>query len=695
MFSDMKTKFFLLSILLLSFYAHAGEVKFKIRLDKPVLTRQTQGDVISINGLSNIGLAGTPGLPYKSLSLLLPAGEEAVSVVVKPGLEAGHLYDVNILPIQPSRPLSEGLTGQWLKDEKVYSTNAFLPTSLNGSFSTHFLYGHSVLMTTICPVQYNPATREMTWYETLEVVVKTQSTAKASQALSLLRTGNEIDRTIDHLVDNFNEASSYITDATSSDNKVLIITPAAFLDGFTELLSYYGDNGMEATLVSFEDAISGQTGVDDAQKLRNYLISRYTNDGFLYVLLGGDVELIPARGFYCKVQSSSVYEDSTIPSDLYYSSLDGNWNENGNSLWGEIGEDDLLPELAVARLPFKSLTEQSNMVSKVLKYQRSPVANETNMVLMAGEKLYDNPETYGQDYLDLLVGERSDNGYTTTGLPENMNFFKLYDQGFNEWGSSDLISKINEGFTFIQHSGHSNWDYMMRLTLDDITDANFSNVDGEQHNYAVIYSHGCICGAFDYPSCIAEQTLKISKFAVAACVNSRYGWFNEGQTEGPSAHLHREWMNALYTLNAERIGETQRLSKVATAPWVNAPGQWEEGALRWCFYDNNILGDPAMKINKGTSVGVDEPSLNTELMIYPMPAIDYVKISLNRLTSGSVILKVLDMQGRLIYSESLRSEKNSIFEATLDLKAQGIKSGLYLLQIEDAGVKISGKLIVR
>ena len=691
----MKAKFILLGLLMLSGLVNAGEVKIKVHFEKPTISREAQGDFISFNGLSMAGQAGTPALPWKSLSLLLPAGEEAVSVEVKLGGEAGRFSGLNITPIQPSRPISEGVVGEWARNDAIYSTNALFPKEINGHFSTHFLYGHSVMMTTVCPVQYNPVKHEVIWYDNLEVVVKTMPSARARQALNLLRDGEEVGRLLKSIVDNYDENTTYIKSTIVADNKLLIVTPAEYMDGFADLVNYYISTGLEVSLVSFEDAINGQAGVDDAQKLRNYLISRYTNDGILYVLLGGDVELIPARGFYCKVQSSSLYEDSTIPSDLYYSSLDGTWNDNDNDLWGEIGEDDLLPELAVARLPFRSLTEQSHMTNKVLKYQQSPVVNETNWVLMAGEKLYDNPETYGQDYLELLVGERSDNGYTTTGLPENMNFFKLYDEGFNQWGSSDIIGKINEGYTFIQHSGHSNWDYMMRLSVWDITDENFSKVDGIQHNYAIIYSHGCICGAFDYPACIAEQTLKISKFAVAACVNSRYGWFNEGQTEGPSAHLHREWMNALYTLDSDRIGETQRLSKVATAPWVNAPGQWEEGALRWCFYDNNILGDPAMKINKGTSVGINSLTQFNELKVYPVPATDQVKISFDQPLKGNGILKILDMQGRLIYSESLHSEKNSIFEATLDLKYQGIKSGLYLLQLEDTGDIITGKLLVR
>jgi hypothetical protein len=38
------------------------------------------------------------------------------------------------------------------------------------------------------------------------------------------------------------------------------------------------------------------------------------------------------------------------------------------------------------------------------------------------------------------------------------------------------------------------------------------------------------------------------------------------------------------------------ISRIETSPWVNAPGQWEEGALRWCFYDCNVLGDAGLRI---------------------------------------------------------------------------------------------------
>jgi hypothetical protein len=46
-------------------------------------------------------------------------------------------------------------------------------------------------------------------------------------------------------------------------------------------------------------------------------------------------------------------------------------------------------------------------------------------------------------------------------------------------------------------------------------------------------------------------------------------------------------------------------SKIASAAWVTAPGQWEPGALRWVFYDCNLLGDPAMAVYTDNPVTIN------------------------------------------------------------------------------------------
>jgi len=96
--------------------------------------------------------------------------------------------------------------------------------------------------------------------------------------------------------------------------------------------------------------------------------------------------------------------------------------------------------------------------------------------------------------------------------------------------------------------------------------------------------------------CIAEKMLEIENFACAFIGNTRYGWINEGQTDGPSLHLHREFLNAIYADQITSLGAAHLLSRLKSAAFISLPNEWEPGALRWCFYDCNVLGDAAMNL---------------------------------------------------------------------------------------------------
>ena len=301
------------------------------------------------------------------------------------------------------------------------------------------------------------------------------------------------------------------------------------------------------------------------EKIRNYIIAEYQQHSIEYVLIGGDVEVVPYRGFYCLVNSDVDYSDTGIPADLYYSALDGNWNTDGDDLWGEPGEDDLYPELGIGRITFSDTAELHNMLHKTMLYQAAPVEGELTKPILAGEYLYGDPVTWGSDYMKLLVGYRTDNGYTSHGIPPEQPRDTLYDR-YADWSKTTLMNHVNSGRPWLHHLGHANYTYAMKMNNEDITNANFSQANGVNHNYTVVYTHGCMCGGFDVSDCIAEKMIGIDNFAVAFIGNSRYGWFNQGTTDGPSQHLHREFMDALYSDSLYHIGMAHLKSKSETVP---------------------------------------------------------------------------------------------------------------------------------
>ncbi|MBN2571205.1 MAG: T9SS type A sorting domain-containing protein [Ignavibacteriales bacterium] len=565
--------------------------------DNYTITKTANQEKINFNNTLLTGKLGEPVLPYHTVSLLLPPGEIAESIEIIGEDEVSIQGNFKILPQQFVRPISEKTSGEFVKNELIYSMADSYPSSQTGELLTQYMNGYSIVLSTFTPLKYFPASGKVSFFKKITIRIHSRKDSEASDNLAKLNSNDEVLKRIKKFVQNPDLINLYPKKNLNNNSyQLLIISPSQFEDGFLDLINLYRVRGIKAKIISTDSIYALSTGQDSQEKIRNYIIQEYQNNNIEYVLLGGDIEHIPYRGFYCKVQSSAVYEDDNIPADLYYSALDGTWNNNGNSLWGEIGEDDLLPEISVARISVSNLSELSNIINKIKSYQDTPVLNELDKPLLAGEHLWSSPLTWGGDYLDLLIGFQDDSGYTTIGIPIEDNIEKLYDRDLGYWSGSTLISKINEGKSFIYHAGHSNYDYAMRLDNSDITNENFSQANGVIHNYTSVNTTGCNCGGFDQSDCIAERMVNISNFAVSFIGNSRYGWFNEGQTEGPSTHLQREFVDALYNDRQHRIGTAHLISKIESAPWVTAPGQWEEGALRWCFYCNNVLGDPAMGI---------------------------------------------------------------------------------------------------
>ncbi|MDT8394550.1 MAG: C25 family cysteine peptidase [Bacteroidales bacterium] len=627
-------------IILSALLTFGGEITKTYYFSDYSVIQADQYQLMQFESCLNTGYTGAPSMPWFAVKLLLPPGEKAVSFTVN-GSREEHIHGVyKLYPQQASRPLSQESSENFSYDRNVYASTDPYPEKPHGMISTEYMNGHGIAILNICPLRYIPATGQLSFYNEITVSVRTEAAGEPQKAMALLNNNNGLSARLNHFIQNLEMIASYPARSSRTDDyQLLIITPQAFENEFDNLTNLYLYRGIKSEITTIEEIASTMTGVDLQEKIRNYIIQEVQNHGVGFVLLGGDVEHVPYRGFYCYVQSGSGYSDDDIPADLYYCALDGTWNDNGNNLWGEIGEDDLLPDVALGRFSFSNLTELNAMLNKTISYQDNPITGELTHPLLAGEHLWGNPETWGSDYLRLLVGYHDDNGYTTIGIPPGQNIDSLYER-YQNWGGSDIMAAINQGKSFIHHSGHSNASTVMHLSIPDITNANFSQVNGITHNFTYVFSHGCICGAFDESDCIMEHMVKIENFAAAVIGNSRYGWFNEGQTEGPAAHLNREMVDALYEEELGRIGAAFVECKIQTAPWVNAPGQHEEGALRWNFYDINILGDPTLQ------VWTDEPFTPTALYTSPLQLGDtVVNVSVYNngvLTEGMVCVLIKD-----------------------------------------------------
>ncbi|MDZ7331358.1 MAG: C25 family cysteine peptidase [candidate division KSB1 bacterium] len=633
------------------------------RFSAPEMVQQPDGTYLAyVPKCYQAGKIGEPTLPLYPICLLLPPGHSAkdLKISFRGKREVNHKYFLS--PKQAPQTSDAGSKKPVINESIYESAKSY--TGFPPSVQTHYYFGHSVALACFCPLEYVPRERTLFYYSEAWVEITTELDDRAVQAQQLYRSSAETLAQLARIVDNFNASiQNYPKLSSNKSYDYLIVTIKDFLDDYESLVHFYAELGIKTKIMPVEEIYQLASGADEPEKIRNYIIHEVQENGIRFVLLAGDGDTsplgqmqVPFRGLYCKVLSGNdVYEDKSIPSDLYYAALDGNWNQNGDDLWGEPGEDDLLPELAVGRICADNEAEIRAIINKICNYQARPVVQDATKILMVGEKLWNDPLSYGSDYLNLLIGDRTDNGYATVGMPSYLNFTFLYEEDQGILQKDVLIQQINQGYNMIYHAGHSSSGTNMTLSRFDVTPNNFAQINGIDHLNPVIYSHGCLAAAFDMTNysgedCIAEKMMGIENFASAYIGNSRYGWFNEGQTEGPSLHLNREFVSALYGDSVAAIGAAHTLSRIRSAPFVTAPNQWEPGALRWCFYCCNVLGDPAMtlwtdQIREFDQVKYPERIFNTPAEITINTGVAKARVAISG-QNGLLACAVADQNGK-------------------------------------------------
>ncbi|HUV37827.1 MAG TPA: C25 family cysteine peptidase [Patescibacteria group bacterium] len=611
----------------------AGEVTVTYRFGEPRVVRTDRGfELIEFPATIQGGRPGEPSYPFRGAAILLPPGEAAadVSIARRGWTRLGGTYRLH--PMQPPTPGqgSDPRGRTFLYREEVYAVDRWMQPP-DSKFTTRYCRGHAIAVGSFSPVRYHPLNGEVGYYREVSVTIETAPGAASTRSLALLRTDDDSRARLEDLVDNPGDLVLYggmghTLGPTGDTYEYMIITRDSLSGAFIPFRDFYTRRGLRAKIKSVEEIEAGFSGGDTAERIRNAIKYEYTNHGITHVLLAGDAngapavaKIVPYRGLRCAVQSRpSLYEDDNLPADLYFAALDGDWNTDGDALWGEPGEEDFYSEISVGRACVSTTAEVARFVNKNILYQESPVAGGVRRALMLGEKLWNDPLTYGADEMDQLVGTCAEHGFTTTGIPTDFDTTTHYDRDGPVWNKSVVWTDISAGTHWVNHSGHCNQSYALRLNLSDITNVNFTN-DGVSANFAIIYSYGCYAASFDNRSsadylstdCIAEKMLNIDHCAVVFFGNSRYGWFTEGTTNGPSHHFQREFYDAVFTEGYHELGEANQRSKDETVPFIDLPDEYEPGAHRWCFYTLNLLGDPALDPWTGTpcSLTVSHPAL--------------------------------------------------------------------------------------
>jgi hypothetical protein len=535
---------------------------------------------------------GKPMLHYYKMNVLLPFGEEYSGASITWGQSVDLGKGVNIDFAKAQQPISSPeIVSQTVADASVYANNAFYPYKDYEYLGTHYYRGYAIAHFNIYPIRYNPVSKELMSYSSFNLDITTNGNAEVSEKQSRYVSLHDSSlASLKSMVKNPETIQSYSaapkTRHTSRNldpadaKSMIIITSDSRTLWFAEYAAWRESKGISTGIYSTEFIYANYTGVDNAEKVRNFIIDAYllwlSGDIPLeYVILGGDDEVVPERGVFGRVGSTV---DNRMPSDLYFSNLDGNWNANGNDVYGEMQDQtDMIPELHIGRFPAETLWEFNNIFRKI-RYYVDHDSFSNNIAIFYGENLNNNPLTWGADYKDDVAQY----------LPDGYMYSTQYQRD-GTYSSSSVWNSINNGVNVMNHMGHANETYLMGQGNNTINQL-------QNTEYGFLYSQGCYPAAFDQRTsgdgeCIGEHLLMASGGVFAFIGNTRYGWYMPGSIEGASQFYDREFFIGLYEQNHLQLGDALTYSRLQ-----NLNSALSNDVMRWCYMEMILFGDPSVAV---------------------------------------------------------------------------------------------------
>ncbi|GEM_PF-2217696 len=588
------------------------------------------------------GPAGEPWLPARDVMILVPSGARVTALEVTAAQERIIQRDILLAPRQPEAPLSKARPAFVPADPAIYAGATPLPVAHAELTGVHTMRGFTYASVRVWPLRYTPAQRTLTLTETITLrlscvrpytptILPAGRVVNNRHFLSFVR-----DQVVNPAALDLETYAPRRAALAGPSNDYLIITANALTGAFATLAQQRTTfSGMACAIETTERIAGAFAGRDLQEKIRACIQSYVQTKGTLFVVLGGDDTIVPDRNTHVFI---GVYNEPAMPTDLYYSGLDGTWDDcNTNNIFGEADVDgnnahdegDLAPDVFVGRIPVRTAAQARDYIDKVCAFESQPPTTVALRMLVGGVSLWD---AYSGS--DRPVDALND------GLPQfqahapvtdaEMWGRRMYRDGvqpfwqamppccffdsITSWDGGtaggyplskvNFVARLNEGWqlcSFDTHGSPDGWS----LESDWFSAADAAALTNAPR---LIYTMACNTGAFDTDEpCLSEAFLRNPKGALVYLGCSRYGWGGPDDPPaspvtfgGSSSAYEMEFHRQLFSVRRTTLGEAFAWHKAAKA---SACG--DNYAYRWVQFGLNFQGDPALRLPLDVGVHFD------------------------------------------------------------------------------------------
>ena len=546
------------------------------------------------DGMAPAEMAGAPGLPVLPLVLEIPIDRTATGIEMIAVEDEIAARGIDVAPA--GMPAHGEMTFPVpARRADLYASTTPIPAAHARIVHEGFARAHRLVTVELAPLHWTPVTGELRLATAIHFRLRLAPAADRPlvQRRFVAEAEDRFASTLDRALGRPPRpaarrpppagatpfAPTFPPSTDGSPVEYVILTNEAMRPEFEDLADWKTRKGHAAAVVTIEwVADNYPNGADRAEKLRFFLQDAYQNWGTLWLLVGGDTEVIPAR-YATSILFSTPDDPEYIPTDLYYACLDGNWNADKDDRLGEAIEDnaDFLPELFVGRAPVANVQEAANFVAKELAHERTPPVTD----------LYPSSIVFLAEHLGFMDGaEIAEEAFTR--VHPWMRRVRMYENSAAYPGSVPLnreaaIDSVNSGFGWVHHLGHG-----FRNTMS-VGDGTITNPDADGfvngNRQSFIFAINCSSASIDFNS-VGERWLKNPNGGAVGYV---------GTTRLAYPQVSRRYQNEFYDLAfADSIGTAGECLFMSRLPFVG--GSQTENPDRYTQFALILLGDPELPL---------------------------------------------------------------------------------------------------
>jgi hypothetical protein len=330
------------------------------------ITRLSEGARYSLPGAVAWGDPGEPEIPAVPVSIDLPPAEDVQSY------ELHVLSERALSPGLAPWPFSRDLENPGTPDPALYRSDRFYPAETVLYSGVGYARGRRIAMFVVHPLRVRPSDGDLTLATRAELVVHLKpSVEPETPAVEPLFPAGSARH--DDAAKGFAPSERPSLEGSAVD--MVIVSSDAAAAEFQRLADWKTRKGVPTVVrtVSWVKANYTQ-GVDLQARIRFFIRDAVELWGAKWLLLGGDTDAIPARYVYSRYTNQIL-----ILTDLYYASLEGDWNGDGDVYFGEApagsnpGDGaDLYPDVYLGRIPASTAAAAHIVVDKILAYEQTP-----------------------------------------------------------------------------------------------------------------------------------------------------------------------------------------------------------------------------------------------------------------------------------------------------------------------------------